>query len=71
MSIAASDRDGLVRRVSVDWGDGSTPTVIQVRRGARDCGGEPTTYPSSVDTHTLDHVYEHAGSYTVTADDAD
>lgn len=66
MSFGASDNDGVVRRVTVDWGDGST-SVIDVPRGERQCVNEPTAYPTSGDTHTLDHVYPSAGTYTVTA----
>lgn len=67
MSVGASDRDGVVRRVSVDWGDGSEPSILEVPQGEYACVDEPTAYPSSGGTHSLEHVYETAGSYTVTA----
>lgn len=67
MSIGASDSDGIVRRVMVDWGDGSPPAVIQIAEGERDCGDEPTAYPSSGDTHSLEHIYATPGTYTVNA----
>jgi hypothetical protein len=67
MSIGALDRDGVVRRVIVDWGDGSTPSARDVPTGEGTCVNEPMMYPWSGDTHTLDHVYASAGTYTVTA----
>lgn len=67
MSISASDVDGVVRRVTVDWGDGSTPSVVDVARDERDCANEPTAYPRSGNSHSLDHIYARPGSYTVTA----
>ena len=65
MSIGASDADGIVRRVRVDWGDGSPPAVLDVAEGERACDEEPTAYPSSADTHALEHVYATPGTYTV------
>jgi hypothetical protein len=67
MSIGASDRDGVVRRVTVDWGDGSAPSAMDIPRGERACLDEPTVYRWSGDTHTLEHVYPSSGTFTVTA----
>lgn len=67
MSVGAWDDDGVVRRVHVDWGDGSEPSVLDVAEGDHTCVDEPNAYPTSGDTHTLDHVYATAGTYTVTA----
>jgi len=67
MSFGASDRDGVVRRVTIDWGDGSPPSVIDVRPSDYACVDEPSAYPSAAGTYSLDHVYATDGSYTVTA----
>ena len=67
MSIGAVDRDGVVRRISVDWGDGSGPSVLEVPPSEYSCADEPTAYPSSGDTHGFHHVYAVAGTYTVRA----
>jgi hypothetical protein len=57
----------VVRRVTIDWGDGSTPTVIDLAVTERTCLDEPTAYPASEQGATADHVYGAAGSYPVTA----
>ena len=67
MSFGASDRDGVVRRVTVDWGDGSPHSVVDVSPSDYACVDEPSAYPSTGDAHSLDHVYATRGSYTVTA----
>ena len=66
MSIAAADADGLVQHATVDWGDGSSPSVLEVPRGEFDCIDEPNAYPNSGDTHGMEHVYAAPGTYTVT-----
>lgn len=67
MSIGASDRDGVIRHISIDWGDGSAPSVLEVEPGEYSCIDEPIAFPSSGVTHGVEHVYAAAGTYTVTA----
>jgi hypothetical protein len=67
LSVSAFDADGVVRHVMLDWGDGSANSAVDVPESNRACASEPTAYPSSGDTLTLDHVYSSPGTYTVTA----
>lgn len=67
LSVGASDADGVVRRVILDWGDGSEHAAVDVPEHQHACASEPTAYPTSGDTRTVEHVYPSPGTYTVTA----
>lgn len=63
--VAASDSDGWVTTISLDWGDGTQPAVVhESLAGCDDHGG--TRYPSSsIDEDMGTHRYATAGRYTL------
>jgi hypothetical protein len=61
--VAATDLDGYVQRVEVDWGDG---TATEVRSFALDqCADDPHFWRPSQQSATLDHTYASPGPHTV------
>ena len=63
------DPDGWLRRIVVDWGDGSAPTVV-ANHGTAACNPHPVTgWPDSstmvVSSGSLVHQYTAPGSYVV------
>ncbi len=72
LSLVANveDEDGWVRRIIVDWGDGTPPTVVpqhpaaQCRRHA--VSGWPLPSVQTITTGSLVHQYAAPGIYTVT-----
>lgn len=65
IDVAGSDDDGFVRRLEVDWGDGTKPEVFG--RGLDECESSGDTWPrSTYSTGEIHHQYKERGQYDVT-----
>ncbi|MER3452945.1 MAG: hypothetical protein C4344_04635 [Acidimicrobiia bacterium] len=65
LNVGASDRDGFIRTINVDWGDGSSPT--EVSWPLRDCHDTPTSYPKDSRVATrVEHRYPTPGTFRIT-----
>lgn len=63
--VTATDLDGYVRTIEVDWGDGSTPSVQ--RFGLDDCTDDPGFWAPSQRTVTFEHEFRESGDHGVVA----
>jgi hypothetical protein len=57
------DRDGFVSRITLDFGDGSTPEEVTYPLTSCDDGGG-RRYPASSQNDGTDHHYDRPGTYT-------
>ena len=64
VEAGASDRDGFVSKVSVDWGDGSSPSVLTA--DPSECVEDPARWVHSALRETVNHRYDAGGTYQVT-----
>ena len=66
LNISGRDRDGWVRRIVVDWGDGAPTWVYD--RPLSECTDPITRFPGPSDVTRAElHRYPAAGPFTVTA----
>lgn len=63
--LAGRDEDGWVDNITVDWGDGSAPTMVPLEKSDH-CSDTPRTYPASERGARADHTYQQAGPFTMT-----
>lgn len=62
LGIGYSDGDGWVRSLSVDWGDGADPEVLEYP----DCRDPVTRFPGTGNTVEIPHRYATGGTFDVT-----
>lgn len=62
--LSGWDDDGWVTKITVDWGDGSTPTGYDF--GTDGCTDTPTAWPQSQRYQSVEHAYTKQGTYSVT-----
>lgn len=64
--VGGEDKDGYVRRLEIDWGDGTSSETVEVEPEADVCRRSPVAPSGSVAPTSLPHIYTRDGTYTVT-----
>lgn len=64
LNLGGFDRDGYVRTLEIDWGDGTPPDTF--RRGLAGCPNPTMTWPTTGYAETASHDYSEPGEYRLT-----
>lgn len=62
--VGGEDKDGYVRRLEIDWGDGTLSETVEGEGGV--CGRNPVAPSDPVPPTSRQHLYTRDGTYTVT-----
>lgn len=64
--VGGEDRDGYVRRLEIDWGDGTSSETVEIEGEADVCRRNPVAPSGGVVPTSRPHLYTRDGTYRVT-----
>lgn len=64
--VGGEDRDGYVRRLEIDWGDGTSSETVETEAEFDVCRRNPVAPSAGIGPTSRPHLYTRDGAYTVT-----